>query len=384
LRSEFSNYFYKTILYNKISEVKIGFDAKRYFNNNTGLGNYSRTLIQTIQKFSQNIEIHLYTPKLKTKNVTNFKIHTYVGIFPKFFGLWWRNKGIIKDLMKDQIEIFHGLSHELPKGISKTKIKTVVSFHDLIFLRFPEQYPFIDRFFYKKKYLRSCKEADVIVAISQQTKLDLIHYFKINPSKIEIIYQTCSIEFVNAIQVLKSKELIPNKDYYLSVGSIIERKNLFKVLKTMKSLSEHGVEIYLKVVGNQKSDYAKECIQFARHNHLNVEFLSNVNTNELAKLYYFAKALVYVSIFEGFGIPILEALHANTPSLVSTGTCFEEVGGNSSFYVDPNDENAIAEGFLWLEDEQNRDILISEIPKQLEIFNPKLCYDKWNELYKKI
>lgn len=363
--------------------MKIGFDAKRYFNNSTGLGVFSRTLVNSLVQFLPLNEYHLYSPKIDAVPAgTAFKTHSYTGFFPKFFGSIWRTKGILKDLQRDKIEIYHGLSHELPKGISTTKIKSVLSFHDLIFVRYPHLYPRIDRYFYTKKYRRSCNEADVVVAISEQTKRDLIQLFKIDAAKIKVVYQACDPSFMAALGELDLKETVETSaSYFLSVGSVIERKNLMNVLIALNTVKQQGVVLNLKVVGNRKSSYAKACVAFVLEHKLSVDFLDNVDVLALAKLYANATALVYVSHFEGFGIPILEAMHANIPSIVSTGTCFEEVGGESSVYVNPNEINALALALVSLQNQEKRSHLIDQIPAQLTKFEAKSLCNQWNEIY---
>ncbi len=363
--------------------MKIGFDAKRYFNNSTGLGVFSRTLVDSLIKFFPLNEYHLYSPKIdKVSESVTYQTHSYTGIFPKLFGSLWRTKGILKDLKRDNIEIYHGLSHELPKGISKTNIKSVLSFHDLIFVRYPHLYPRIDRYFYTKKYRRSCIEADVVIAISEQTKRDLIQFFNIDTAKIKVVYQACDPSFVAALGVINTNEPVQTSaSYFLSVGSIIERKNLMNVLIAFNTLKDEGVLLNLKVVGNRKSNYAQSCVAFALEHNLNVDFLDHVDVSALAKLYGNATALVYVSHFEGFGIPILEAMHANIPSIVSSGTCFEEVGGESSIYVNPNEINALALALVSLQDQDKRSHLIAQIPAQLTKFGAKKLCNQWKEIY---
>jgi hypothetical protein len=124
--------------------MKIGYDAKRAFYNNTGLGNYSRWLIKGIASLNPSNTLYLYTPKAKANPRLNF-----IGDFPniqtitpksKWFSSLWRSKGIVKDLKRDGIELYHGLSHELPSGIEQSSIKSVVTVHDLIFMRYPKQF----------------------------------------------------------------------------------------------------------------------------------------------------------------------------------------------------------------------------------------------------
>ena len=129
--------------------MRIGFDAKRAFNNFTGLGNYSRDTIRILSSFYTQNDYFIYTPiatlnqRLKfLENQSKIKIRSPEKILDKLFSSFWRTKNIINDLKKDKLDIYHGLSHELPIGIENTKIKSVVTIHDLIYLRHPNLFPF--------------------------------------------------------------------------------------------------------------------------------------------------------------------------------------------------------------------------------------------------
>ena len=182
--------------------MQIGFDAKRAFNNFTGLGNYSRTLIETLAHFYPENTYHLFTPNLNTnpriaafsKN-PSLKIHTPSFPFNKISPLW-RSYFINKDILSSGVQIFHGLSHELPIGLSK-KIKQVVTVHDLIQERYPQYYTAIDRKIFTLKLKQACHQADIIVAISEQTKRDIIEFLKIDAEKIQVIYQSCHQQFMD-------------------------------------------------------------------------------------------------------------------------------------------------------------------------------------------
>ena len=120
----------------------IGFDAKRAFNNGSGLGNYSRFIIESVQKQTPEHETLLFTPKVNAKYsafASGKKIVLPSGFF-KLAPSLWRAKFCTKDIQKHQVDVFHGLSNELPFGIEKTNVRTVVTIHDLIFKRFPEFY----------------------------------------------------------------------------------------------------------------------------------------------------------------------------------------------------------------------------------------------------
>ena len=213
--------------------MKIGFEAKRAFTNGTGLGHYSRTLITSLATYFAEHDFYLFTPK-KTSlfNTTSFKnIQT---ITPKHFlasvfRSAWRSSWVKKDLVKLDIDIYHGLSHEIPFGIQNTSVKSVVTMHDLIFERYPEQYNPIDIKIYRKKFKYACKNANHIIAISHQTKNDLIDFYKVPFEKISVCYQSCNPAFGIEVSEQEKKRVqqlyqLPDK-FFLYVGSIIERKN---------------------------------------------------------------------------------------------------------------------------------------------------------------
>lgn len=338
--------------------MRIGFDAKRAFFNESGLGNYSRRLVLSLATYYPNHEYLLYTPKkleattiakdgLALLHLPNVKPQLPEGVYEKLLGgRLWRSWGVNKQLKKDDLAIYHGLSHELPIGIHKTGVKSVVTIHDLIFMRYPELYASFDRFIYTKKWMYSCAVADRIIATSEQTKQDLINFFQIASDKIEVVYQSCHPRFYayndgvflqHGIFTQQAYDIpydIPD-EYILYVGSVVERKNLLTLVKAIEQLQGH-LPVHLVVVGRGKA-YLKKVKQYiADHKLTNqITFLTNVPSEHLPALYRCAKAFVYPSIFEGFGIPIIEALFSRIPVITSTGSCFSEVGGEHTYYVDP-------------------------------------------------
>ena len=189
---------------------------------------------------------------------------------------------------------------------------------------------------YNKKFKSACLRANKIIAVSQQTKQDIIDFFFIPEEKIEVVYQGCNTVFQKEIAVNKKQETevkynLP-KDYLLYVGSIEERKNLLTLLKTLKELPNQK----LVVIGNGKA-YKIKCLRFISEHNLSdrVAFLSGLEIEEMAAIYQSAQMLIYPSIFEGFGIPILEALFSKTPVITSKGGCFSEAGGPTTKYINP-------------------------------------------------
>ncbi len=330
--------------------MKIGFDAKRFFLNHTGLGNYSRDLVKGILEQKEDHEYYLFTTEgeidLKSrflKEYGNAEIVKPSGLYKKVKG-FWRTVRLEKELNKKGVEVFHGLSHEIPKKNKLSKVKYVVTIHDLIFLRYPENYGRVDRKIYKKKVEYACEHSDVIIAISEQTKRDLIEFLKVPEEKIRVIYQSCSPSFAHQSDY-RYKELVRKKynlpeNYILYVGTIEKRKNLVSLVE---AIGKSSTQLPLVVVGKQ-TDYTKEVI--AKINEYNlgsqVALLQNISFLDLPSIYQSANLFVYPSFFEGFGIPVLEALYSQIPVIAATGSCLEEAGGPHSIYVDPTDTEQLA------------------------------------------
>ena len=313
----------------KIIILKIGIDAKRAFTNYSGLGNYSRDVINSLGEF-KNLDLHLFTTK---KNISNYKKPENSKIhIPQNYLLknYWRLYGLNKIVQKENLQIFHGLSNEIPFGLNK-KIKSVVTIHDVIFKKYPQFYNSFDKFIYSLKTYYSCRNSNKIITVSKQTKEDLIKYFKINPEKIEVIYQSCHIAFKTPIKNINisNKYKLP-KDYILFVGTIEKRKNLKFLLNAIKS----NQSINLVCVGEKKS-YYREILNFLHNEKINnkIFFLEVKSVNDLSDIYKKAKFLVYPSFYEGFGIPIIEALFSEIPVITLDKPVFRETGGDYCTYV---------------------------------------------------
>lgn len=342
------------------SILKIGFDAKRIVRNGTGLGSYGRTLVNDLALYP--LRLNLYAPDkgrddLRTQIVERDNI-AFVYPTSRHFKSYWRSRGIVADLKRDGIQLFHGLSGELPFGIRKSGIKSVVTIHDLIFLRHPEFYNPIDVQIYKWKFRQTIKEADYIIAISECTKRDILEYGGnlVSEDKITLIYQSCSPRF-NTSQNYKTSNLNSKLGrYVLSVGSIEPRKNTMLALKALHHLPD---DISLVLVGRHTA-YTYKLIQYARANGLEhrLHILHGVPDTDLPALYAGAECFVYPSVYEGFGIPIIEAISCGLPVVACTGSCLEEAGGPDSLYVAPNDAigmaNAIRRSLKGADDREER------------------------------
>ena len=330
----------------------IGFDAKRAVANGTGLGSYSRTLINDLARYP--LTLRLYAPdegrddlRTQIQDRANVTLHTPHSTFhiPHSTSLGkslWRSYGIVSDLRRDGIQLYHGLSGELPIGIRKSGIPSVVTIHDLIFLRHPEYYHWIDTKIYAWKFRQTISEATHIIAISECTRRDILHYApELDPARISVIYQSCAPKFTLHAPHSSSPDISPStfhiphstfhippsSKYILSVGTIEARKNILLAVKALET-SQLPDDLHIVIIGRH-TPYTDTVARYARDHGLEARV-------------HIAEAFVYPSRYEGFGIPIIEAISCGLPVVACTGSCLEEAGGPDTLYVSPDDPQAMA------------------------------------------
>lgn len=363
--------------------MKIAFDAKRFFHNTSGLGNYSRDLVRILsQYFPENEYVLLNKNKSERGNRILEQKHVH---FVESKGKFSRQFKMGKDAQAQNADILHGLSGELPLKWDKKPIKKVVTIHDLIFMRYPQYYSFFDRKIHFWKFKKAAESADRIIAISEQTKQDIIQYLKVPESKIEVIYQGCHHAFKENqseefIQKTKGKFNLPER-FILNVGTIEERKNLLNIVKAIDK-----TEIPLVVVG-RKTKYFKKVQDFIRKNKMEkqIHFLEGVSMDELAVIYKLADIFVYPSFFEGFGIPVIEALFSKTVTITSNTSCLPEAGGKDSVYIDPKNYLDLKSKihFLW-DSESERKRRADKGFEFVQKFNDEPIAKELMNLYQKI
>ncbi|MEX0987627.1 MAG: glycosyltransferase family 1 protein [Bacteroidales bacterium] len=368
--------------------MRIGFDAKRAYFNKTGLGNYSRSTINSLSRLFPDNKYTLYTPSVENNGLylppINTSVRKPVTIWSRNLNSYWRSYGIVSQLTADGIQLFHGLSNELPLGLGKTRIKTVVTIHDLIFLRLPGLYPAIDRYIYHKKVMNAVKSADRIIAISEQTRNDLIELMDADEKKVKIIYQGCNPWFYEKVSEKRQEEIsrkynLPG-DYLLYVGTIEERKELLTIIR---AIHEHTIRIPLVVIGRKTAYFDQVKKYMDAEKVQNIHFHQHVENSDLPAIYQQAGAFIYPSRYEGFGIPVLEALNSGIPVITSRGGCLEETAGKGGLFTDPGNVEELADAIIRLTGDQKlRKKLITAGTKHAMQFREEKTVPQLIELYK--
>ena len=361
--------------------ANIGFDAKRAYHNRTGLGNYSRTLLQGLSLFYPQHHYFLFNPtpsKLYTPPSTQFTEVNPGNLLGKLLPSMWRRHWMKRDI-EQRVDLYHGLSHELPAGLHKGKVKTVVTMHDLIFEHFPDQYHRNDIMMYRSKFKHACETADHIISISESTQKDLIQLYQIPAHRISVCYQSCDPRFLQSAtqQQLAKFELefkMPFR-YFLSVGSIIERKNLLNTCNAFFELNPPS-DVKLLVLG-KGGTYKEKVKDFIQQKKLSdrILFLDEIKDEywieqNLPHIYHNALALLYPSIMEGFGIPVLEAMSSSTAVITSGQSSLLEAGADAALFVDPLQPSSITQAM--------KAILFDETLRQQHIQQGLLAVNKFS------
>lgn len=371
--------------------MNIGFDAKRIFFNRSGLGNYSRDLITILSSFYKSNSYLLYRESKRSSIDFSYPSNT-VEIKPlsklyRRIGAAWRSWGVVKDLDRDNLDIYHGLSGELPFGIEKASCKSVVTVHDCIFMRYPELYDRLYKRTFEFKSRESLKVADSIVAISEQTKRDIVKYFNIDASRIDVIYQGCNESFREKAteqlrERVKIKYSLPD-EFILYVGTVEPRKNLLSIFE---AVNKFGIDTPIVAVGRATPYLDKIKRYIADENMSNQTlFLHDVENEELPTIYQEASLFIYPSMFEGFGIPILEALCSGTPVITTSSGVFPEVGGDAAEYVEYGNVDEMGSKIsMLLSDRGYSKAAVERGYVQADKFTQDKIANRWIEHYQKV
>lgn len=355
----------------------IGFDGSRAFEKNkTGTENYSYQLLKNLLKFDTfNRYLVYFRPgnEVLEKNwPSNVKFK--VLSFPRL----WTQVGLALQTFKDPVDVLFVPGHTLPL-IRRPKLKTVMTVHDLGVEYLPKTHQLKQRLYLGFITKFQFRSATRLVAVSKATQRDLIDKVGIDPKRIALVYEglnpqlDISVKPDTKVDVLNRYDL-ESKKYFLFLGTIQPRKNLSRLIESYANFLAQDInhkKIKL-VLGGGKGWLSDEIYELPKKLRIEtqVKFLGRVPDSDLPDLYRQALALVFPSLYEGFGLPVLEAFACDCPVITSNSSSLPEVAGDAAILVDPYNIEAIALAMDEItEDKKLRTDLIRKGRAQLKKFS---------------
>lgn len=289
---------------------------------------------------------------------------------PILFYLWFEFS-IPKVLKKYKADIFIS-----PDGYLslRTKVKSLAVIHDLNFEHYPKALNFSSRLYYKTFFPKFAQKAERIATVSEYSKNDINKLYGINKEKIDVVYNGANEIFSDISKIRKAevkKQISDSQDYFVYVGALHPRKNLSRLFKAFDNYKKKtNSKTKLVIVGKKMFGNAEMEEVYNKMNYKDeVNFLGYVETKFLGEVLASAKALVYVPVFEGFGIPIVEAFACKTAVITSNVTSMPEVAGDAAILVNPFEINEITDAMIQIEDVDFRKSLLEKSEKQLQKFS---------------
>lgn len=339
--------------------MTIGFDGSRAFlGERSGTENYSFQLLSHLAKIDQKNNYIVYVRSLSSfvfRLPPNFQIKVISWV------RLWTQGGLAWQTFKDKLDVLFVPAHTLPI-IRKPGLKTVVTVHDLGSEYLPKMHQLKQRLYLSFMQRIQLRGATKLIAVSKATKEDLVKKIGIEPEKISVVYEGYNKE------LFRPYTLDPSP-YFLFVGTVQPRKNLERVIR---AVSYTNAQL---VIAGQKGWMSDEIYQLPKKIGIEdkVKFLGFVPDEKLAALYSGAIALVFPSLFEGFGLPILEAQACGCPVITSNVSSMPEVAGKGAIYVNPYDVDDIVKEMNRIKNQESRIKLIKAGFQNIKRFSWEKC-----------
>jgi len=362
----------------------IGIDASKLLSKNqTGVEISTSALIKALIKEDQENIYWLYSPAPLPKTIIEINNRVKNVVIPGriFWTIWM----LSRELKKNPPDIFWAPSNFLPYNLPK---KSVATIHDLAFHLFPKNYSLKNRLLSTFTLKRAINCADILIAVSRQTKKDLKDYFKVAGENIEVIYNSLRPDFIKPQEAsIDIAQIYPNLDkYFIYLGRLELRKNLLNIITAFHQFSHETTNVKLFLGGSHGYGY-KPIRKLIKKLKLEdkVVIADYVPAKYLPALYKNSLGVVFVSQYEGFGLNILEGFASNVPVMTSDIGAMREIAGNAALLINPFSIDDIQQGFnkLYL-DTNLRAALINKGKARLKDFNWNQSAKKLIEIWKKI
>ena len=327
-----------------MTRVRIAIDARKL--RDYGIGTYVRNLLRHLARIDKTTEYVLLCQPLDVAMLEGLG-DNFRTVSERAGNYSFREQiSVPLDLRRERIDLFHAPHYVLPPLVP---CKSVVTIHDCIHLRFPQYLPNQFAYAYARSSLWvATHRASRVLTVSEASKRDILKYFNVPESKIDVIYNAMDErlgEAPTAEEMQNVRERYQLQDpFVLYAGNIKPHKNLERLIEAFHSLRRGGLEqVKLLIIGDEISKYATLRREVHRHKlHKHVRFLGFVPDKTLACLYRLAGVFVFPSLYEGFGLPPLEAMASGTPVITSNVSSLPEVVGEAALLIDPYDAAAIA------------------------------------------
>ena len=385
--------------------MRIGINGYYLTTPSSGIGQYSSNLLHALGEIDHKNTYYVFCPRPITWDLPeNFKLKVIYPM-PFFKGsflnrFYWEEYQLAQEIKEFKIDVFHGLYQSLPRGAEK--IANVVTIHDAIPWRFIFERKQLSYRWYsdfrKKKVTQRAKK---IITISETSKLDFASVYKIKPETIEVTYES-----VNPIFLAKPKPIVItdfkkkyqiNKDFILYVGGLKRHKNLRMLIKSFTILvNEYNFPGDLYILGSIRKTMAISSYIYYREKDLHryaelkkiadrVKFVGFVSQEEMALFFHLAKGFVSISLYEGFGLPALEAMTAGCPAVLSHLGAYPEIAQDAALFVYPYGPHRIAEALNQvMTDTQTRETVIINGIKRAQFFDRKKIAKRMLEIYQEV
>jgi len=376
--------------------MKIGIDASRAFlKQRTGIEEYAFQVISHLKKeIDCDYEVVLYVRKGQVK-----RMHELEFILPHHWSVreiklprFWTQIGLSLEMQKNPVDVLFVPAHTVPLIHPKNSIVTV---HGLEYEFCPKAYAWWERIYMRWSIKYSCKWAKKIIAVSENTKKDLINLYKVSPEKIEVIYEGVSF---SSSQMREGGESASRRSvneqsthyslltthHLLFVGRIEERKNIIHIIEAFELLKEkYHVSHKLVLAGKPGYGYKKikRVVQKSKYKEDIIE-MGYISEQEKWMLLKYADIFVFPTLYEGFGLPILEAQMIGVPVITSTNASLPEISGEGALTVNPYNKDEIAEALQRiLSNNALRDTLIQKGKENVQRFSWQKCANQIAEVF---
>ncbi len=340
--------------------MKIAIDVRTINKPRSGVGYYVTNLVEQLRVIDQENNYCLISNDnglgAHLTESPNFNhCHTVISNENHMIGDLWENTYLPRSLKSRGIDVFHGPAFMIP--LYKRDLKTVATIHDIVAYILPRTIPMKYSLYMKALIGQVVKRADRIISVSESTKRDLVRWLGAPEGKITVVPQGVGKEFHPALPDDNGGELVREKfgirgDYLLFVGNLEPRKNLIRIMHAFEMARDRaGRDLQLVICGKKGWLYDDILAAYQRIRRDSEIILTNyVNEADRLRLYQNARTFLFPTLYEGFGMPVLEAMACGAPVITSNVSSFPEICGDAALLVDPYDVKGIADAILALEE----------------------------------